>query len=111
MFHGSGVFPAVLLPLIGLDHREIRELLDFVREHPETAAGVERALVFRVRVEHELDNLTSAPRTLLVQQLDSELEALVNEAPFGHKQSCRRTGRALKSVLRGVLLSDQDYDL
>jgi hypothetical protein len=58
----SGESLAGLLALVGLDQREARELLDFVRGHPETAEGVQRALDFRVRVLDELESLTSAQR-------------------------------------------------
>jgi hypothetical protein len=56
----SGEGLAGLLALVGLDQREARELLDFVRERPDVTSGVERALNFRIRVVDELESLTSA---------------------------------------------------
>jgi len=48
---------ADVIALVGLDAKEQRELLEFVREYPQTADGVERALAFRVRVADELEAL------------------------------------------------------
>src|SRR5271169_3671053 len=54
----SGETLSDVIALVGLNPREMRELLTFVEQNPHTASGVERALHFRVRVADELESLT-----------------------------------------------------
>src|SRR5271169_6858008 len=56
----SGETLSDVIALVGLNPREMRELLTFVEQNPQTASGVERALHFRVRVADELESLANA---------------------------------------------------